>query len=167
MWLIYELLAIPVGRIGTPEDMAVGSAVPGGAIVLVSWNGKEIIVDGGFEHTRTELGPAPRLSSVDNALESVTDYLKCSYEIFDLLGGGRTPPLRAAVSRQRWACRRVRQRRVCGGFAMMSRVVSWCAPHQLACHGLPHIPPGPENPLEFDCRNVLILTFFYPTNSRS
>ena len=53
-----------------------------------------------------------------------------------------------------------------GAVSAMSRVVSWCAPHQLACHGLPHIPPGPENPLEFDCRNVLILTFFYPTNSQ-
>jgi hypothetical protein len=27
--------------------------------------------------------------------------------------------------------------------------------------------PSPENPFEFDCRNVLILTFFYPADSWS
>ena len=50
--------AIPVGRIGTPEDMA--------AVVLFLAsdragfvNGQEIIVDGGFEHMLMSRVPRP------------------------------------------------------------------------------------------------------------
>src|SRR6476660_1433202 len=38
--------------------------------------------------------------------------------------------------------------------------VPWSATY----HGLLPIPPGPENPLEFDCRNFLFLTYFYLTD---
>jgi hypothetical protein len=60
-----------------------------------------------------------------------------------------------------------RQERDRDGFGHVVHSELMRAIHQLACHGLPHIPPGPENPFGFGCRNVLILTFFYPTNLRS
>ena len=37
---------------------------------------------------------------------------------------------------------------------------------QLASHRLLDIPPGPENPFQFDCRNVLILTLLLDPGNR-
>jgi NAD(P)-dependent dehydrogenase (short-subunit alcohol dehydrogenase family) len=50
--------AIPVGRIGTPEDMAqVVLFLASDRAAYV--NGQEIIVDGGFEHMLMSLIPRP------------------------------------------------------------------------------------------------------------
>ena len=50
--------AIPVGRIGTPEDMAqVVLFLASDRAAFV--NGQEIIVDGGFEHMLMSLVPRP------------------------------------------------------------------------------------------------------------
>jgi NAD(P)-dependent dehydrogenase (short-subunit alcohol dehydrogenase family) len=50
--------AIPVGRIGTPEDMAqVVLFLASDRAEFV--NGQEIIVDGGFEHMLMSLVPRP------------------------------------------------------------------------------------------------------------
>jgi NAD(P)-dependent dehydrogenase (short-subunit alcohol dehydrogenase family) len=50
--------AIPLGRIGTPEDMAqVVMFLASERAAFV--NGQEIIVDGGFEHMLMSLVPRP------------------------------------------------------------------------------------------------------------
>ena len=56
-----------------------------------------------------------------------------------------------------------RQERDRGGFAdvVSSALLPPCSLPWAAS------PPGPENPFEFDRRNVLILTFFYPMDLRS